>query len=82
MGREVILITASWCPSCKAMQQWFFDMEIPGVTLKVLDIEEFSEGISSVPAVVLREDGAILQVLYGASDVYSLKKKICSIFLT
>jgi thiol:disulfide interchange protein len=79
--REIFLVSASWCVSCKAMKQWFLDMRILGIELRVLDIEEIKDTpISSVPALVFVDQGIEIQTLYGAMDKFSFINKVYSIW--
>jgi thiol-disulfide isomerase/thioredoxin len=79
--KEVLLITAPWCHSCHAMQEWFFTIEIPGVSLKILDAEDpglENESISSVPVIIFKDGGATVQTITGALGKSDLISRIHS----
>lgn len=79
--REIFLVSASWCASCKAMKQWFLDMSIPGIDLRIKDIGEIQNmPISSVPALVFVDQGIEMQTIYGAMDKFSFINKVYSIW--
>jgi hypothetical protein len=62
------------------MKAWFFTLDLPGVTLRYMDIEELpDENISSLPA-IFREDGETKQVIFGALGKADLLSKARSIF--
>jgi hypothetical protein len=63
------------------MREWFFDLCLPGVTLRYMDIEELpDENISSLPAILFRENGETKQVIFGALGKADLLSKARSIF--
>jgi thiol:disulfide interchange protein len=79
--REIFLVSAAWCASCKAMKQWFLDMCIPGIDLCIRDIEEMKDKpISSVPAIVFVDQGIEIQTIYGAMDKFSFISKVYTIW--
>jgi thiol:disulfide interchange protein len=74
--REIFLVSAPWCISCKSMKQWFLDMRIPGIALRIMDIEEIqNKSISSIPAIVFVDQGVEIQTIYGAMDKFFLLTK-------
>jgi thiol-disulfide isomerase/thioredoxin len=62
--REVILVGASWCAACKAMKDWFYGMQMEGVTFRYSDVEAFPD-ICSLPVVLFKEDGETVNRLDG-----------------
>jgi len=79
--KEIILITAAWCTACHAMEKWFFTVEIPGITFKAVDIaEEENANLSSVPAVLFKENGGIIQTAFGEKGKAELIRIINSIW--
>ena len=79
--KEIVLIGASWCGSCHAMREWFNSVDIPGVVLQYMDIEELKDfSVSSVPAVLFKDSGEIIQAVYGAMSKNDLIHKASSIF--
>jgi thiol:disulfide interchange protein len=79
--KEIFLVSASWCSSCKVMKQWFLDMRIPGIELRIIDIEEIQDKpISSVPALVFVDQGIEIQTIYGAMDKFSFINKVHAIW--
>ena len=79
--KEVILVGASWCGACKGMQQWFFNIELPSVTLRYADVSEFPESnITSLPTILFLNEGEEIQRISGALSQSDLIIKICSIF--
>jgi len=82
--KEVLLVTAPWCGSCHAMEGWFHAVEIPGVTMRILGVDEdaeaIKENISSVPTVLFIEDGKLVQTISGALGKRELISKIKSIW--
>jgi len=79
--KEIILITAAWCTACHAMEKWFFTVEMPGITFKAIDIADNEiENLSSVPAVLFKENGEIVQTAFGAKGKAELTRVINSIW--
>jgi hypothetical protein len=63
------------------MKAWFFTLDLPGVTLRYMDIEELpDENISSLPAILFRENGETKQQIFGALGKADLLSKARSIF--
>jgi thiol-disulfide isomerase/thioredoxin len=83
MDKSVILVSASWCGSCKAMASWFTNLSLPGIDLKYVDIadpEAAGENIASVPALLFREGGATVQTVFGAMGKDGFLNKVRSIW--
>jgi thiol:disulfide interchange protein len=81
IDREIFLVSAPWCASCKVMKQWFLNMRIPGIDLRITDIEEIQDkSISSVPALVFVDQGIEIQTIYGAMDKFSFINKVYAIW--
>ena len=78
--REVILVSAPWCSVCKSMEEWFFDIEIPGVKFRLWSAEEIEENISTVPTILFRENGRTVQTVPGAMAKYALVSLIRSVW--
>ena len=79
--KEIILITATWCTACHAMESWFFSVELPGITFKAVDIAEAENAnLSSVPAILFKENGEIVQTAFGAKGKAELIRIIKSIW--
>jgi len=79
--KEVILVTAPWCTSCHAMLEWFSDLELPGIALKSIDVEDPAlegESVSSVPVILFKEGGKLIQEWHGALGMHDLVSKIKS----
>lgn len=82
-GRRIILVTASWCASCKGMLDWFTDISIPGLAFEVMDIEEFDLpllNISSVPTIVFMEDSECVDMHPGTKTRHDLIHHIYSLW--
>lgn len=67
MAKEVLKFSRVGCTPCKIMTNFLVDQ---GVTYKELDVEEDAQltaqyGISSVPTLLLVEDGSILDRVVG-----------------
>ena len=76
--KEIILVGAEYCAACKAMKAWFFNTSLKGVTLLYEDLESeavMGEKITSLPAIIFRESGEKIQILYGAMTEHDLIKK-------
>jgi len=83
MNREVALVTADWCPTCKAMEAWFDDVGIPGVTFRVEEVGWYQiNGInlSTVPTIFFIADGETIQTVSGGMDKHSLIHAILSLW--
>jgi len=79
--REIILVGGQWCPSCHAMLDWFFTVEIPGITFHYMDIEELQDqNITSLPAILFMEDGVEVQRITGAVGKVNFVSKVNSIW--
>jgi thiol-disulfide isomerase/thioredoxin len=78
--KEIILVGADWCGSCKAMKEWFFSMEMPGVILSYLDVEEIAAPITSIPVIAFKENDELIQEIVGAVSKADLIRKAKSIF--
>ena len=82
MNREIILVTAPWCTSCGPVKTMFSSLEVPGVTLKICDVEDegIPANITSVPVILFKENDDYLLTHYGAMDVYQFKHAIHSLW--
>ena len=78
--KEIILVGANWCGSCKLMKEWFFSVELPGIILNYRDVEEIAVKITSVPVILFKENDEIIQELVGAISKADLIKNAKSIF--
>jgi len=82
--KEVLLVTAPWCQSCHVMLDWFHTIEIPGIVLKSVDIEKDdevrNENISSVPTILFKRNGKVVQTISGALGKQDLVNKIKSLW--
>jgi len=81
--KEIVLVTASWCHSCHAMEKWFFSVEIPGIVFKTVNIEDpdiNEENVSSVPTLLFKKDGILVQSIQGALNKFDFLNKVKSIY--
>ena len=63
------------------MRDWFFTVEIPGITLCYRDIEELpDENISSLPTILFKENGAEVQRITGSIGKADFVNKVHSIW--
>jgi len=72
--KEIILVGADWCASCKAIKNWFFSIELPDVALKYLDVEEIAANVTSLPTFVFKKDDFIVHELEGVVSKTDLVK--------
>ena len=79
--KEIILIGADYCPSCKIMHEWFFTIEIPGITFRYKYTDDPDcENVSSLPTIIFKDNGQEVQRITGAISKADLIRNINSIF--
>ena len=78
--KEVILVGADWCVSCKIMKEWFLSLEMPGIVFSYRDLEEIAASVSSVPVIAFRENDETVQESFGAISKNDLIRLANSIF--
>lgn len=82
---KVIRFTASWCGPCKSLAPIFNELQsentIPNVTFTTIDVDQNKEltsayHIRSVPAVVIENNGVVVQHLTGVQRKYDYEMAI------
>jgi len=82
MGKEIVLVTASWCTTCGPVKKIFNDLIIPDVSVKVcgVDDDDVPLSITSVPVIIFKQNGEIVLMHYGVVDIHTLKHMITSLW--
>jgi thioredoxin-like negative regulator of GroEL len=79
--KELIKFSASWCQPCKMLKSNFKHVDMKGVELKEIDIDENMDmakqyGIRSVPTMILTEDGKEIDRISGVLMADQIEKFI------